>query len=45
MVRDVRGPEWSFIQYQKLGLSGEIPIVVLDSPEIDCVTPHFPGVR
>ena len=24
MVRDVRGPEWSFIQFQKFGLSGEI---------------------
>ena len=35
MVRDIRGPEWSFIQFQKLGLSGEIPIVVLDSPETD----------
>ena len=32
MVRDVQGPEWSFIQCQKLGLSGEIPKVVLDSP-------------
>ena len=36
MVRDVRGPEWSFIRFQKLGLSGEIPRVVLDSPETDC---------
>ena len=35
MVRDVRGPEWSFIRFQKLGLSGEIPGVVLDKPEID----------
>ena len=35
MVRDVRGPKWSFIRFQKLGLSGEIPIVVLDSPETD----------
>ena len=35
MVRDVRGPEWSFIRCQKLGLSGEIPIMVLDSPETD----------
>ena len=34
-VRDVRGPEWSFIRCQKLGLSGEIPIVVLDSSETD----------
>ena len=33
MVRDVQGPEWSFIRCQKLGLSGEIPIVVLDSLE------------
>ena len=23
MVRDVLGPTWSFIQFQKLGLSGE----------------------
>ena len=36
MVRDVRGPEWSFIRCQKLGLGGEIPIVVLDIPETDC---------
>ena len=35
MVRDVRGPEWSFIRFQKLGLSGEIPRLVLDSPETD----------
>ena len=35
MVRDVRGPEWPFIRFQKLGLSGEIPRVVLDSPEAD----------
>ena len=35
MVRDVRGPEWPFIQCQKLGLSGEIPIVVLDSLKTD----------
>ena len=35
MVRDVRGLEWSFIQCQKHGLSGEIPRVVLDSPETD----------
>ena len=33
MVRDVRGPEWSFIQCQKLRLRGEIHGVVLDSPE------------
>ena len=25
-----------FIRCQKLGLSGEIPRVVLDSPETDC---------
>ena len=39
MVRDVRGPEWPFIRFQKLGLSGEIPIVVLDSPKliVDCL--------
>ena len=35
MVRDVRGPEWPFIRFKKLGLSGEIPRVVLDSPETD----------
>ena len=35
MVMDVRGPEWSFFWFQKLGLSGEIPRVVLDSPETD----------
>ena len=35
MVGDVRGPEWSFIRCQKLGLSGEIPKVVLDSPKTD----------
>ena len=35
MVRDVRGPKWLFLQFQKLGLSEEIPIVVLDSPETD----------
>ena len=35
MVRDVRGHEWPFIRCQKLGLSGEIPRVVLDSPETD----------
>ena len=33
MVRDVRGPKWPFIQFQKLGLSGGIPRVVLDSPK------------
>ena len=35
MVRDVQGPEWPFIRFQKLGLSGEILRVVLDSPETD----------
>ena len=35
MVRDVRGLEWPFIRCQKLGLSGEIYRVVLDSPETD----------
>ena len=28
MVMDVQGPEWPFIRFQKLGLSGEIPRVV-----------------
>ena len=35
MVIGVQGHEWTFIRFQKLGLSGEIPIVVLDSPETD----------
>ena len=35
MVRDVWGVEWSYIQFQKLGLSGENPRVALDSPETD----------
>ena len=35
MVTNVRGPEWPFIRFQKLGLSGEISIVVLDNPETD----------
>ena len=35
MVGDVRGPAWSIIWCQKLRLSGEIPIVVLDSPKTD----------
>ena len=35
MVRDVRGSEWPFIRFQKLGLSSEIPRVVLDSLETD----------
>ena len=33
MVRDVRGPEWPFIRFQKLGLGGKIPRVFLDSFE------------
>ena len=33
MVRDVRGPKWQFIWFQKLRLSGEIPRAVLDSPK------------
>ena len=35
MVRDVRGPKRPFIRCQKLRLGGEIPRVVLDSPETD----------
>ena len=35
MVRDVWGPEWPFIRFQRLGLSGEILRVVLHSPETD----------
>ena len=35
MVRDVQGPEWPFIRCQKLGLSGEIPIMVLDNLKIN----------
>ena len=35
MVREVRRPKWPFVRFQKLGVSGEIPIVVLDSPETD----------
>ena len=27
MVKDVRGPEWSFIRFPKFGLGGEIPRV------------------
>ena len=27
MVRDVRGPKWPFIGFQKFGLGGEIPRV------------------
>ena len=33
MVKDVRESEWSFFWFQKLGLSGEIPRVVLNSPK------------
>ena len=29
MDRDVLGPKWSFLQFQKLGLSEEIPRVVV----------------
>ena len=28
MVKDVQGPEWSFIRFQKFGLGGEIPRVI-----------------
>ena len=35
MVRDVRGLEWSFIWFQKLGLGDEIHRVVLDNAEAD----------
>ena len=35
MARDVRGLEWLYIRFQKLGLSGEIPRVNLDSPKTD----------
>ena len=35
MVRDVQRHEWMFIRCQKLGLSGEIPILVLDILETD----------
>ena len=35
MVSDVLGPKWSCLQFQKLGLSKEIPTVVIDSPETD----------
>ena len=31
MDRDVLSPEWSCIQFQRLRLSGEIPLVVHDS--------------
>ena len=36
MVRDVLGPKLLFIQFQKLRMGGEIPRVVLDSPETEC---------
>ena len=36
MVGDIQGLQWSFIWCQKLRLSGEIPIVVLNSLETDC---------
>ena len=35
MDRDVRGPGWSFIWFQKSGLGGEILRVFLDNPETD----------
>ena len=35
MVRDVGGPGWPFIRFQKLRLSGELPGMVLDSPKTD----------
>ena len=41
MVRDVLGPKWPFIQFQKLGLGGEILRVVLDSPETECWAVHM----
>ena len=40
MVRDVLGPKWLFIRFQKFGLGGEIPRVVLDSPETECWVVH-----
>ena len=40
MVMDVLGLKWSFIQFQKLGLGGEIPRVVLDSPKTECWVVH-----
>ena len=36
MVRDVLRPKWPFIQFQKLRMGGEIPKVILDSPETEC---------
>ena len=35
MDRDILRPGWPCFRFQKLGLSGKIPIVVLDSPETD----------
>ena len=35
MGKNVQGPEWSFIRFQKSGLGSEIPIVFLDSPKTD----------
>ena len=32
MDRDVSRPEWQCIQFQRLGLNGEIPSVIHDSP-------------
>ena len=40
MVRGVLGPKWLLIQFQKLRLGGEIPRVVLDSPETECWAVH-----
>ena len=40
MDRDVPRPGWPCIWFQRLGLGGEIPRVVLDSPETKCRTVH-----
>ena len=40
MIRDIFGPKWLFIQFQKLRLGGEIPRVVLVSPETECWDVH-----
>ena len=40
MDRDVLRPGWSCIQFQRLGLGGEIPRVVHDSSETMCWTIH-----
>ena len=40
MVRDVLWHKWLFIQFQKLRLGGEIPRVVIDSPETECWAVH-----